>query len=271
MIDLSKISGLPMELDEKTYKLKFKAPMENMVPAVRVFEEMKPVLMDPEAKPNPDREELYYMYRDVHLPQNEELIRENKIRYDITVIPPCMIGREFVKTVGHFHSPVPGEATEIDFPEVYEVLHGQALFMIQKLDHGHSGNIRTIMAIRASRGEKVVYPPNYAHIIINIGSDVLVTANWVSSEYTADYKSISDRHGMGYYVVEGSDGKQFEIVPNKHYESLPEMRFAQGHMNTSLGFLVDEPMYETGIRHPGRLEFLNNPHKFAVELSSITS
>lgn len=269
MIDLQKISGLPMELDEKTYKLVFREPMQNMVPQVRVFDEMKSVLMDPEAKPNPEREDLYYMYRDVYLPQHEKLIRENKVRYDITVIPPTMIGKEFIKTVGHFHSSVPGE--DFDFPEIYEVLHGQALFMIQKLDQGHTGGIRTIMAIKAGKGEKVIYPPNYAHIIVNIGHEVLVTANWVSSEYTADYKSIADKHGMGYYVIEGSGGRQFEIVQNKNYDHIPEMRFAQGHMNTSLGFLVDEPMYETGIRHPGRLEFLNNPHKFAVELSSITS
>ena len=269
MIDLNKISGLPMELDPKTCKLKFHKPLENMVPQVRVFDEMKSVLMDPESKPEPAREEMYYMYRDVHLPQHEQAIREAHVRYDITVVPPGMIGKEFIKTVGHFHSQVPGE--NFDYPEIYEVLHGQALFMIQKLNDGHKGDIRTIMSIKAGPGEKVIYPPNYAHIIVNIGHDVLVTANWVSSEYEADYKDIADRHGMGYYVVHGETGRQFEIVANSNYGHVPEMRFAQGHMNTQLGFLADEPMYETAMRHPGRLEFLNNPHKFAVELSSITS
>jgi hypothetical protein len=73
-----------MELDEKTFKLKFHDPIENMVPSVRVFDEMRPVLMDPEATPSPAREELYYMYRDVHMPQHEKSIRENKVRYDVT-------------------------------------------------------------------------------------------------------------------------------------------------------------------------------------------
>jgi glucose-6-phosphate isomerase len=269
MIDLQKVSGLPVELDENTFTLKFKAPLENMVPSVRVFAEMQPVLMDKDARPNPDREELYYMYRDVHMPEHEKSIRDNKVRYDITVIPPAMVGKEFVKTVGHFHSRVPGE--DYDYPEIYEVLHGQALFLIQKMDQEDPNKLRTVMAIKASKGEKVVYPPNYGHIIVNIGHEVLVTANWVSSEYTADYKSVADKHGMAYYVIKGTSDRQFEIVANKNYEAIPEMRFAQGHMNTSFGFMTDEPMYETGIRHPGRLEFLNNPHKFAVELSSITS
>jgi hypothetical protein len=100
---------------------------------------------------------------------------------------------------------------------------------------------------------------------------VVVTANWVSSEYTADYKSIADKRGMAYYVVKGTTGQQFEIVPNSNYQNLPEIHFAQGHMNTALGFMTDEPMYETGLRHPGRLEFLNDPKKFIVELSSMNS
>lgn len=269
MIDLQKTSGLPISLDEETYKLTFKPPLENMVPQVRVFAEMQQVLMDPEAKPVPESEELYYMYRDIHLPEHEQIIRDAKVRYDITVIPAAMIGQEFIKTVGHFHSRVPGE--EYDYPEIYEVLHGHALFLIQKMDQENPDKLRTVMAIKAGPGEKVIYPPNYGHIIVNIGQHVLVTANWVSSEYTADYKSVAEKHGMAYYVVKGSSDRQFEIVPNKNYAEIPEMRFAKGHMNTSFGFMTDEPMYETGIRHPGRLEFLNNPKKFAVELSTITS
>jgi len=269
MLSLKKISGLPIELDEKTGELVFESPLEAIQTQTRPFEEIKPVLMDPNAKPIPERDSLYYIYRDVHFPQHEKIIRDAKVRYDITVIPPGLIGQEFAKTLGHFHSKVPGE--EFDYPEVYEVLHGHALFMIQKMDKDNPDEIRTIMAIKAGPGQKIVYPPNYAHIIVNIGHEVLVTANWVSSEYSADYKSISDKHGMGYYVVKGPGDRQFEIVPNKHYKALPEMRFATGHLNTSLGFMTDEPMYETGVRHPGRLEFLNNPRKFAVELSSLTS
>ena len=211
---------------------------------------------------------MYYMYRDVHLPSDEETIREHQVRYDITVIPPGTIGQEFVKTVGHFHSLVPGQ--QYAYPEIYEVLHGQALFLIQKMDSENPDKVRTVMAVRATTGDKVIYPPNYGHIIVNIGNDVVVTANWVSDQYTADYAKVADKHGMAYYVLKGTD-KQFEVKENKNYAELPEIRFAQGHMNTSLGFHLEEPMYHTGIKHPGRLEFLNKPHKFAVELSTITS
>jgi glucose-6-phosphate isomerase len=265
MIDLKKSSGLPIQLDEKTFQLKFNAPLAQAPMTVRKFEELKPVLKDPNAKP--PFEDAYYVYRDIFLPKDEQTIREHEVRYDITVLPAGTIGKEYNKTMGHIHSFVPDQA--YTYPELYEVLYGHALFLIQKKDP-NSEKIVTVMAIRAGVGDKVVYPPNYAHIIVNIGKTVLVTANWVSSEYTADYEPIKDKHGMAYYVLHSTD-KQFEVEANKNYPDLPEIRFAAGHMNTSLGFLIDEPMYETAMRHPGRLEFLNKPHKFAVELSSITS
>lgn len=268
MIDLSKVSGLPMELDEKTFKLKLNPPLNHVIPSVRKYEDLKAVLMDPEAKPTRDENEVYYMYRDIFLPEDEELIRNNKVRYDITVIPAAMYGNEFIKTVGHFHSVIPGD--EYEYPEIYEVLHGQALFLIQKMEDNDPSKIKSVMAIKAGVGDKVIYPPNYGHMIANIGNTVLVTANWVSSEYTADYKSIAAEHGMAYYVIKGTD-KQFEIIPNTHYKYLPEIKFAQGHMNTTLGFTIDEPMYTTGTKRPAKLEFLNDPEKYMIELSSITS
>lgn len=263
MIDLSKQSGLPIQLDEKTYKLKFGDGLTKPAAQARMFSEIKSVLMDPEAKP--EREEIYFMYRDVHKTIDEETIREHKVRYDITVLPPSLLGQEFVKTAGHYHSRVPGE--DYEYPELYEVLYGNATFMIQKIDE--NGKVITVMVIHAGPGNKVIYPPNYGHIIINIGSTPLVTANWVSSEYTADYQSIASKHGMAYYIVKKGDSHEF--VPNKNYGELPPIRQTSGHTKASFGFSMLHPMYETGVKHPDRLDFLNKPHKYAVELSTITS
>lgn len=263
MIDLSQRSGLPITMDDKTFHLHFGDGVVKVEPSVRKFADMKNVLMDPTIKS--ERDDLYYMYRDVHRQDDEQIIRTNKVRYDITVLPPSMLGSEFVKTAGHYHSQVPGE--EYEYPEIYEVLYGNALFMIQKIDK--EGKAVTVMVIQAGVGDKIVYPPNYGHIIINFGTTVLVTANWVSSEYSADYQSIVDKHGMAYYVIK--DGASYKLVPNKAYGEVPPAKIAQGHMDIKLGFSMLEPMYTIGIKHPDRLDFLNNPHKYAVELSSITS
>jgi glucose-6-phosphate isomerase, archaeal len=264
MINLLSTSGLPIELDDQTFKLKFNLPLSEVIPTARTLKEMQNVCMDPKA--TSDRDELYYMYRDVHLPEDEKIIRENKVRYDITVIPPAMIGEEFTKTYGHYHSLIPGE--EYAYPEVYEVLHGEALFLIQKLDK--EGKVNTVLAIPAKEGEQVIYPPNYGHIIINLSDKVLVTGNWVSSEYAADYNSIAEKRGMAYYVVKGK-GKNYDLVPNKNYGELPELRYVGQNVMDLFGFTVPDPMYTTAIKKPQMLEFLNNPHKYAVQLSAISS
>ena len=88
-----------------------------------------------------------------------EKLREQNIRYDITIIPPGMLGREYIKTAGHYHPLVPGGS--VTYPELYEVLEGEALYLLQRQDLGD------VVAINASAGDKVLVPPNYGHITIN--------------------------------------------------------------------------------------------------------
>jgi len=80
---------------------------EKATPDVRTLEQMRPVLHDSNAD---GPEEVYYMYRSVSLPEHDALMKEHKVRYDITVIPAAVYGKEFVKTKGHFH-PKKGEHT----------------------------------------------------------------------------------------------------------------------------------------------------------------
>ena len=263
MLNLEKISGLPLSVGDD-YKLSFGDKLQGSEPAVRKLLDLAPVLMDKNAKS--DRDEMYYVYRDVHFPWDEEVLRNNSIRYDLTVIPPAMIGKEYVKTLGHYHSKIPN--SEIAYPEIYEVLHGEALFLIQKLNT--DGTVNTVLAIEAKTGDKVIYPPNYGHIIINTGKDVLVTANFVSDRYQADYRSVSEKQGMAYYVVKGKNTK-FEFIPNPAYGDVPQVRAMVASKNPGARIVPEGPMYKIGVLSPARLEFLNHPARYAVELSAISS
>jgi len=67
---------------------------------------------------------LYFMYRDLAKSDaDRQWLRSHKLRYDITVIPPCTLSGEWVKTKGHYH---PKNPAGIGYPEVYEVLEGEA-------------------------------------------------------------------------------------------------------------------------------------------------
>lgn len=262
-VNLEKLAGLPVELDGN--KLKFNPPLIPVVPNIRTLAEVRPVMMNPEAKV--DLEEMYYMYRDVHMPTDEELIRKHHLRYDITVLPPAMLGEEFNKTVGHYHENKPG--SEIAYPEIYEVLHGEALFLIQKMDKDFK-NIISIIAIKGSAGEKIIYPPNYGHVLINIGYDVLVTANWAGDNFKSLYEPVAAYHGLGYYAVSNRKGG-YEFVENTRYKNIPEIRVLTHKFMGNFEIMKSGPMYPAGVEKPQNLEFLTSPEKYALELSSITS
>ncbi len=267
MINLEKTSGLPIEVT-KDYHLKFNPPLkEHKLSITRKFSEMVPVLMDKTAQPTPSREDMYYVYRNVAFEKDREIIEQNHLTYDITVVPPGRIGREFNKTLGHYHANIPGK--EISHPELYEILAGQGLFVLQKTDPEFK-NIITVLILEAKAGEKIVYPPNYGHIMVNIGTEPLVTANWLCTDYKPLYEPVKDKKGMGYYVLANEKG-EYELEANPNYDSLPKPRIIDNRYMKYFPIMEHAPMYVSAMIHPKNLEFLAKPEKYAVELSSITS
>ena len=62
---------------------------------------MKNVCYDQEWVSETKDFEVYYMYRDLYLDGDKDIIRKNDLRYDITVIPSNNFGKEYAKTKGH--------------------------------------------------------------------------------------------------------------------------------------------------------------------------
>lgn len=266
MINLEKISGLPIELQDDL-GIKFNPPMSDRAPTyIREFAKMIPVLKDPGI--SAPEEHVYSGYRGLYLPKHAQLVQSSHLQYDLTIIPPMMLGEEFNKTLGHYHAIIPG--TKVAHPEMYEILNGHALAVLQKMDQDFN-NLISVYAIEAKTGDKIIYPPNYGHILVNIGTDVLVTANWLSTDYKPLYEPVADFHGMAYYVVKGK-GKFYDFVKNPNYNSHPDLKLikAQAEVYTNFGFERTEPMYTAGMKNPKLLEFLNYPLKHAVELSTLT-
>jgi glucose-6-phosphate isomerase len=88
-------------------------------PSVRTLDDMRCVLANPDQSGDTP---LYYMYRDLALTAADRAyLREQNVRFDITVIPPGTVGGEYVKTKGHYH---PLSPSGIGYPELYQVLAG---------------------------------------------------------------------------------------------------------------------------------------------------
>lgn len=179
---------------------------------------------------------IYYMHR--------QLECENNIRYDITIIPPLMMGEEYVKTFGHYHPPANKNGS---YTELYEVLEGSAIYLLQKLSNG---KVSDVIAIEAKKGDVVPIPPDYGHITINPGSSVLKMANLVSNDFNSEYREYQNLRGGAYYFLEGK-----KWMKNPKYGDLPEIRFLKPSKKFQSGII-------NMLKNPNKLEFLRKPEKY---------
>lgn len=167
----------------------------------RKLAEMTEVLFDQNWAKNADQNlTLYRMYRG--------LKEKNGLRYDITVIFPLLLGQEYNKTFGHSHA----------CQESYEILEGEAIFLLQEAKNGIIGSIR---AIFAKPGDKIPIPANCKHLTINASDQILKLANWTDIGFQSDYESVRKKHGFGYYAVKGENGLAW--IKNPHYKQVPEL------------------------------------------------
>ncbi|MBC7115053.1 MAG: glucose-6-phosphate isomerase, archaeal [Archaeoglobi archaeon] len=179
----------------------------------RYLDEMREVLFDEEYAKKAENEPLYYMCRDICLSRRDmETLRNFRVRYDITIIPPKSLGVEFVKTKGHYH---PEVKRGLSYPELYEVLEGEAIFLLQK---NEEGKITDVVFVEASEGDKVMIPPNYGHVTINPSKKILKLANIVSRDFSSVYEPYERMRGACYYRI--FDG----WIRNERYAEIPELR-----------------------------------------------
>ena len=252
-------TGLPIDFDLETYEIAF-ADLKDPLYGVRRFEDMRPVLAEPDCT-GPDL--MYWMYRDTGKRTCGNLLRDHALRYDLSVFKHEMLGREYYKTSGHYHTLVPH--SRIAYPEVYEVIEGVALYLLQKVDNfracPHEVTVEDFIVLRAEPGEKAVMPPDYGHVTVNSAGTPLIMTNWVCSEFKSYYDSVALCHGFAYYLV--SEGGQAKWVPNPAYQKpLPPIRFARPRDVPDLGLSKSEPMYLSAERNPEKFRFVSRPEAY---------
>lgn len=179
--------------------------LKNKTPDIRYLYDMKDVIYDKEWLKTAPNLELYYMYRG--------LKKKEELRYDITVIPAQMLGKEFVRTKGNRNSK--------NFPELYNVLEGEAIFLMQKTSKKDIKVIEDVVAIKTKPKDSVIISAEYAIIMINPSDQTLKTANWVSEKNENIYEELKAMQGACYfYTIEG-------WIKNKNYKQVPELRFEE--------------------------------------------
>jgi len=175
---------------------------------IRYLKDMLNVLADKNFVKSANNLELYYMNRGVE--------EKNGLRYDVTIVPAVMLGKEFNKTKGHYHFQ--------NWQEIYTVLEGQAIYLMQK--RNVSGEISDVYAVKTEKGESIIIPPGYGHVTINPSeTNALKMSNWISPDCKSDYSDFEKFGGACYYyILENGEAKW---IKNKNYKSTPELRFEE--------------------------------------------
>lgn len=229
-------------------------------PDIRMLHDMDEVIHDQAWLRSQEDFELYYMYRDLSKNESDnKIIVENRLRYDITIIPPAMLGDEYVKTAGHYHPHVPGG--HISYAELYQVLEGKATYLLQKAE---GDRIVDVIVCEAKAGDLVLVPPGYGHITINASDVRLKMANWVCRDFSSLYEPIKKLFGGAYYLLTGG------FVKNPDYPQVPEIRFVPAMDYPQAGLYCGKDMYEL-VNDIGKLDFLVHPQDHPDMFKKMTS
>lgn len=185
--------------------------------AARTYEKMKDVLMDPSA---PGPEIQYHM------------VRGGSNQRNITIWEPGLVGKEYIKTYGHYH------VGKLD--ETYWIIFGEGIVLVQKRALDINGKpiddeIEEAYAVHVKPGDAIYMPSEWGHLVVNISNTYFVTAddspvnfdeeNPVSFPGHADYESVKKMQGFCYYIV-NENGKP-SLVKNTKYKKIPEIKIIE--------------------------------------------
>jgi glucose-6-phosphate isomerase len=253
-MNLEATSGLPVSIEEGL--LAFKEGLAGVRASRRRHRDMASVLLDPPGSPGT----VYLVYRGIAQPWNRVLFCWAGLRYDMTLVRPLLLGREYAKTVGHYHSAPPG--SRLTYPEVYQVLSGRACFLLQRQGprRQDTADVRVLL-LEGVAGDIVVVPPGYGHVTINPSEEEpLLVANLVASEAVSLYEPMVRHKGAAFYVTPAG------LRENLNYESVPAPAWVCLPDPHQVGLKKGVPLYTQFIMNPVAFDFLSQPERQEASL-----
>lgn len=209
--------------------------------SVRTLRELAPVLYDRNLGTIPLDLPAYYVFRDCCDKEKKHLLWKHELRYDVTVIPPLVIGEEYGKTFGHYHQ----RLEKTGHSEIFEVIQGKAGFLLQS----QSESSFDVSLRIAEKGDKVVISPDMGHVLVNLSPIPLVVGNLISLNCIQEYDKYLRRNGAAFYVL-----KNMRLSRNPRYPLISKIQVPKGsNVPPSLGGLE---LLETFVNHPDRFTFL---------------
>lgn len=244
-----------MNLDIDEAKLSFEGEVLIDKMSGKTAGEMKNLLFTPKVK---EEQKLYDFYVGTADAAHKEVIQKSGLRYDIIMVMPGMIGEELKKTSGHKHEGM--------YPEIYEVLYGTAMFLLQK---GEGKNIDYFAGVKAQAGEKILIPPGYSHATVNLGECPLVFSDLVAEQCRNDYKGIKDNRGMGYYITQ--KGEEIQFIKNENYDRVPKALCMKPIGPPEMGLDFRCSVYDLLCTQPLTYDYLLHPNEYKEAINYLAN
>jgi len=284
-IDLSEYTGFPLSFDPESMEI-HTAQGIRFAREPRYSKEMAPVQAPPglapegmaQAGPAPAGEQAQQIaappaaplegdpvhYWNLKLEQAgafTSLFDQRHLTIGLVLLPPGKVGPghaggEYIKTHGHYHSPIPGSA--IGYPEVYTHYFGSLYLLLQRRAHPDAPDPDDCVLYAMQPGKSILIPPGYAHIVINPSTRPGLIAGLYSLDSVHEYALIDRMGGAAYYILD-RDGQEC-IVPNPRYTNPPPLRRLSTLEGTS--FAPPEaslPLWTSFVQNPKRYDFLFDP------------
>ena len=263
-------AGLPITLDPGTGELFFHDGLLCDGSSMKKAGQMKGLFRNPEGM---DEDALVYRaYRNIRFAEDEVLFSEYEYRYDITVVMPGDVNGEFYKTSGHFHG-YP-ELKSIPYPEVYEVIEGEIVFVLQRnkdFNQPDGGRITQLQAVHVKAGQAIIVPSHCGHGSVNPTDSTSAFSNIAVVSCPIDYEPVKAHHGLGAYILRESErGKAFRAIPNEKYHDLPEVELTVPQEKPELGIAFGTSCYRLFTKEPERYDFLGKPEKYMEIIDGMT-
>ncbi len=254
------IRGLPIFF--KNAKLVWTNKITSLPVRARKISQARDFLKDKNAASQSN--DIYLMYRGICFKKDKNLFKQHHLRYDITVIFPGLLGKEFSKTIGHYHQ----RGSKITYPEIYEILSGSGIFLFQKIEKDKS-RVKEIYFIKVKRGQNIIIPPGFAHITINTTDRLLILANIFADNVNSVYSFLKKHHGAGYYVLKGRAGdkrrknkKRIIFEKNPNYKMVSKLKVGTSKETPGFKIFFKKTLYNSFIQNPKNFEFLTKPEKY---------
>ncbi len=212
MTDLSKICGLPIQIDEDTQSIYYdesvKFDKELNVP----ISEIVPVLLNKFIK---YPENVYKQYRKI---LNTGADNSQNLSYDLMVIPFGLLGIEYIKTHIYYSKPVKDK-----FACFLEMVRGEVTVIIQKNKenedpYAYTTAVENVDILVLKEGERLAIPTGVYYTFVNTGTNqTIFTVVYANMHQKIDYSTLQKEKGLAFYII--SKNARLEIVANPKYKT----------------------------------------------------